>query len=319
MRGQIVKISADKYFVKTKKDVICASAKGVLKIKSQGIVTGDFINVDEKDNVITEIYPRKSFFIRPSIANIEMLNIVISHVPEPDFMLVDKLIVAAAHNGIIVNIIVNKTDLSEKLCGYINSNYIISIGDVGRDDLGAPVLQELDGALRSSRPTTLMSGNTSLNFGIFFVSAKTLKGLDELKQKMRGFTACFAGQSAAGKSSLINALLGLNLKEGGLSSIRRGRHTTTSAEIFEKDGLKIIDTPGFSSIHLNDYELSIKDCYAEFNTYAHECRFLDCKHINEKECGVKRAVAGGKISKDRYERYKKITEEYEKFKKYVKN
>ena len=129
-----------------------------------------------------------------------------------------------------------------------------------------------------------------------------------------------AGQSAVGKTSLINALFGYSLKTGDLSEkINRGKHSTTYSNIYLVDDIKIIDTPGFAVIETEEFteEESIKDYYPEYVEVQNLCKFRDCNHINEPGCKVLELVSSNLLSKKRHERYALLYEaEKEKQKKY---
>lgn len=215
---------------------------------------------------------RKNRLIRPYVANVDLCFIVIAPVPAPDFMLVDKIIVNARMNGITPVIIVNKTDIAdERFLNGVENDY----NNVAK-------------VLRTSALTGLNK--------------------DVILEMSKGKTACLAGQSAVGKSSLMNALLGADKQEtGGLSKkTERGRHTTRQSEILKIGDARIIDTCGFSMLELPE-DFRPQDLvyyYDEFADYALGCRFrTGCTHVSEPDCAVRKAVNENKISKNRYERY----------------
>ena len=122
--------------------------------------------------------------------------------------------------------------------------------------------------------------------------------------------AVLAGQSAVGKTSIVNAMFGLDLKTGELSEkIVRGKHTTTRSEIFEVEDVKIIDSPGFAVIDADVDVKLLPECYNEYFNVSSMCKFRGCTHISEPECKVKELVQSGKLSKQRYERYVEIYNE----------
>lgn len=163
----------------------------------------------EEDGWLEEILPRRSMMERPSVANVDMLMLVIASVPQPDMLLCDKLILRAEKGGMIPAICVNKIDLGGDLAEQIRREYV----------------------------------GTQLR--VFSVSAHEGTGIPELREAMRGKVTCLAGQSAVGKSSLLNALFDLGLETGGLSrKTERGRHTTRRAEMMAVDGMFVLDTPG---------------------------------------------------------------------------
>ena len=148
---------------------------------------------------------------------------------------------------------------------------------------------------------------------------KEEQGLDELKALLKGKTTTLAGPSGVGKSSLLNKLVpNADMQTGELSrKIERGRNTTRHSELFfvEDDiskgsGTYVIDTPGFTSLEMRDVTAdTLMQYYPEFTEYEPLCRFGGCSHIAEPDCGVKDAVAEGKISQVRYDNYKVLWEE----------
>ena len=227
---------------------------------------------DGEDGWLEEILPRRSMMERPSVANADMLMLVIAPVPQPDMLLCDKLILRAQQGGMIPAICVNKLDLG---------------GDLARQ-----IEQEYTGtALR-----------------VFSVSARTGEGIEALRSQMRGRVTCLAGQSAVGKSSLLNALFGLELETGGLSrKTERGRHTTRRAEMMAVDGMYVLDTPGFSLLELQNMDpQDFAQLYPEYNELAQGCRFQPCLHDREPGCAVHAAVDRGELSPQRWARYREL-------------
>lgn len=249
--------------------------------KSSRLCVGDFVEIkentfDKSTYIIDKILHRKNQLIRPNVANIDRLVIVTSIAPLPDFYLIDNLICYCFKNDIVPMIVVNKCDL-------MNEQQIQSI-----------VLQY-----------------KSVVSDIVVVSAKNEFGIDSLRKKLAGKFSALAGQSAVGKSSLINALCpDLNLKSNGLSEkILRGKHTTRHHEIFSFDNMLIADTPGFSMFELNSIKCDdLHTLYPDFAKFEQNCKYGGCTHINcdEKNCGVVSAVKNGQICLERYQRYCKI-------------
>ncbi len=269
MQGQIYKLYSDSYAVKCGDEIYPCRARGVLKIKSDGLCVGDYVEFDGK--AITKVFERKNRFIRPSVSNVDCVVIVVCPAPAPDYYLIDKLIVNSIKENVEVIILVNKTDIDIKTYDDIMREY------------------------------------TGLHIKILPLCVYENKGLDEIKGLLKGKLSVLAGQSAVGKTSLINLMFGLNNKTGELSDkIVRGKHTTTRSEIFEKDGIKLIDSPGFAVI---DADLSLEElpeCYPEYFEVSHLCKFRGCTHINEPGCKVKELVENGVLSRSRYDRYVEI-------------
>ena len=231
---------------------------------------GDHVEIEE--NVITTVYPRKNVLIRPYVANVDELFIVIAPVPEPDWVLVEKLLLNCRQEGIKASIVYNKCDLTNE-------------EEVKR--LLAPYRRDAS---------------------LFFVSAKKGFGMDALSAEIAGKTVCFAGQSAVGKTSLVATLGQRNLLVGEISKrIKRGKNTTRVVEIFPFSGGYLVDTCGFSvaeSIDIKPEELIYY--YEDFVRVQNMCKFSNCTHINEPGCAVKKMLAEGKFDKDRYDRYVKL-------------
>lgn len=285
MTGIIVKGIGGFYYVKT--------ADGTTyELKARGIFRKDKIKptvgdkVEFESGTITKIFDRKSYLIRPSVANIDNLIIVIAAKdPEPDLFLVDKLSVTALYSGIKPIICINKTDIAN--ADEIAKTYM----DIG--------------------------------FDIIKVSAENKKGTDLIFPMIKGKVSAFAGLSGVGKTSLINIVTGSDEQTGEISKISRGRHTTRHVELFEIDkDTYILDTPGFSSLMLSEICNVKKDELSMYfpEIYSFEgCRFKGCSHINEPGCSVKDALSAGRIAHSRYESYKELYYELSKIKEWEKN
>ncbi|MBO6263090.1 MAG: ribosome small subunit-dependent GTPase A [Clostridia bacterium] len=273
MTGQVVKIVSGIFSVFHDGIITDCTAKGLLKHKKSDILTGDFVDVDE-NNVITNIFERKNSFSRPSVANVDIAVIVISKKPSPDFHLIDKLIVASNFVGVPVIIVVNKTDLDHSFI----------------DDVYADYCRAVD--------------------KIFGVSSLNGFGLDELIAYLDGKLAVFTGQSAVGKTSIVNAVFGEDRAVGELSrKTEKGKQTTTVSEIVFKNNIKIVDTPGFSSFDLSLKAEELADYYVDFRDYVIDCKYGDCVHIKECDCAVKNAAKNKQISQNRYFRYTELFSE----------
>ncbi len=267
-------------FAEDKLDYVC-KARGLFRKNGETPVPGDRVefSVDTKgDGYLLRISARQNQLVRPMVANIDMLLIVVSaEEPQPDLELADKLLLYCAKQHIMPVIVINKCDDGEN-----------------------------EAARRIERQYA------DARYKIVTVSAATGFGIDKLSALLDGSTICLAGQSAVGKSSLLNGLLGLKLETGELSpKTERGRHTTRHAELLKiPSGGLIADTPGFSMLDSIPVEPEeIPSLYPEFLALDGMCRFTSCMHISEPHCAVKAAVDAGKIPKERYERYVKIANE----------
>lgn len=255
------------------------------KFRKDGLkpLPGDFVDFDAptatKAGLITEIAPRRNELIRPPAANIDMEIIVASlHQPAVDPLLVDKLILQARCQDIEPVLCINKMDLFPEEARELSASYN-----------------------KACKTIT--------------ISAQTGEGVDEIEKLVTGRTVCFAGQSAVGKSTLLNRLCGTDQMTGSLSAkTERGKHTTRSARLFYSPEINayVMDTPGFSvfdGVRIDPSDVS--RFYADFLPYLESCRFSSCLHRNEPDCAVKEALNHGKIDKGRYDRYLALLQEEE--------
>lgn len=231
----------------------------------------------EEHGWLEEILPRKTVCLRPPVANVTTLVIVLAPVPEPDLLLADRQISRAAGQEMEILIAVNKKDLDPSLGERMRREY---------EQAGIPV---------------------------FPVSALRGDGLEELRGAMGGGRlCCVTGQSGAGKSTLLNAILDLSLETGGISrKIARGKNTTRHTELLERSGIRVMDTPGFNLLEPESAlePERLRERYPEFRKYEGKCRFRECLHDREPGCAVTEAAARGEISPERLERYRALLAE----------
>ena len=213
--------------------------------------------------------------IRPPVANVTLLLVSICPSPEPDLLLVDRLLARAKKQGMKTALIVGKCDL-----------------DGGK--LLAQMQEEYRGA----------------DCPVLGVSARNKEGLDSVRALMRGADCCcLAGQSGVGKSTLLNALLDLQLETGEISEkIQRGKNTTRYAQLLIHDGIRVLDTAGFSLLETEKgmEPEKLQELYPEFQPYIGQCRFQPCLHDREPGCAVTQAVQAGEIDGNRVERYREL-------------
>lgn len=273
MKGQIVKILSNLYFVNCDGIVYKCHSRGNFRNKHILPVVGDFCIIDEKENYIMEILPRKNFLVRPLVANIDQ-GLIVTSLKTPDFStnLLDKLILVMEINNIKPVICITKIDLV--------------------NDEEKKYYEEI------------LSYYKDIGYDIYYNTE-----IEKLKLIFKDKTTVFTGQTGAGKSSLFNKLdSNLNFDVGEVSiALGRGKHTTRFVELVSLLGGKLVDTPGFSSIDLNNLSSDkIKNAFIEFKEYS--CKYSDCSHTNEQvlDCGVKKAVSEGKILSSRYENYLKF-------------
>ncbi len=285
MKGKIIKGIAGFYYVHDGKNMIVqCRAKGVFRSRGVKPLVGDDVEfdlLDEKDleGNITAILPRKNALIRPAAANVDQALVVfaLTH-PEPNLNLLDRFLVMMEAQQVPVIICFNKSDLKGE----------------GEEE-----------CYRFAYETA--------GYEVCFISAREGTGLDRIRERLKGKTTVLAGPSGVGKSSLTNALFPAAAMETGSISekIQRGKHTTRHTELFSLgEDTYMMDTPGFSSMYIEDMEAAeLKDYFPEFARWEDGCRFLGCVHMGEKVCGVKDAAERGEIGKSRYENYRLMYQE----------
>lgn len=265
---------------------VTAQARGRFRHEGLSPVCGDQVLIERQQEghaALTEILPRKNLLVRPQVANIDQLVIVLSaSKPKPDLLLCDKLMLQAIPLSIAPLIVINKCDEGDsKTVEEICSEY-------------APHVETLA------------------------LSARTGEGLKALRHALANKVNCFAGQSAVGKSSLLNALLpGLALLVGGLARrTDRGKHTTRHVELWPYEGGAVLDTPGFSLLELSALDQQTLDsAYPEFGEAPSRCRFAACSHRTEPGCAVKELLEAGTLSPARYARYVELCTQFEELRK----
>ena len=292
MQGKIVKGIAGFYYVHDGiSRVYECRAKGIFRSRNIKPLVGDnveFTVLDDREGTgnIDAILPRKNFLVRPAVSNVDQALIVFAVTePLPNLNLLDRFLVMMERRQIPVVICFNKIDLA------------------GEKEIGR--LKEIYG------PT---------GYPLHFISTYEEAGLEKLHSLIAGRTTVLAGPSGVGKSSITNFIQPEAAMETGRISekIKRGKHTTRHSELFfVEEGTYMMDTPGFSSMYVEEIlPEELKDCFPEFAPWEDECRFLGCVHVGERVCGVKKAVEEGKISRSRYENYLLLYQELKEKKKY---
>ena len=226
----------------------------------------------EEDGWIEDILPRQSQCLRPPVANVTLLCIVMASTPAPDWLLADKLLIFARKQQLKTLLIINKSDL-----------------DDAPDTIGEAR------AMYAGADTDVIA-----------LSARSGQDVECLKARLSGNICCFSGQSGVGKSTLLNTLFGLSQETGDISrKIQRGKNTTRHAELFTFGDIQVIDTPGFSLLEMDEVfdPVLLRDYYPEFAPYESACRFSPCYHGTEPGCAVLKAAREGKINAARLDRY----------------
>jgi len=270
------------FSVDSKQEIRIKKAKGTLK-QHETLVLGDYVEIEKASGefVISKILPRKNQILRPKIANIDKLIIMIATEPAPDFKLVDLLLISCFQQGIEPILCLNKMDVGEAML---------------RKALSIEVKRKYQHVC-----------------DIVEASAKTYVGHPSLRKLVEGEdgkTTVFviAGQSAVGKSSTVNALYGLNIKEGELSGkIMRGKNTTTKSYFhITPNGNLLADSPGFSLIDVAKMGISQKELKEYYPDFEFGCKFSNCNHVGEDGCGADMLIEKGQFDKERLENYREF-------------
>lgn len=292
MTGKIIKGIAGFYYVQCVNGSLYeCKAKGNFRNKKIKPLVGDNVEIEILDEEkllgnIEKVLPRKNCLLRPEVANVDQAVIIFAvRAPEPNFNLLTRFLIR-----------MEKEEVPAVIC--FNKEELVSHEEQGR----------LAGIFADS------------GVQVIFTSTYEDKGLSELLGLLKNKTTVVAGPSGVGKSSIINCLCREKRMETGDISdkIKRGRHTTRHSELFLVDrNTFIMDTPGFTSLYLNEFDYEdLRFYFNEFAGYEGKCRFNGCVHINEPDCVVKEAVNAGKISPVRYENYTELYNELKSIRRY---
>lgn len=274
--GLIIKATGGFYYVLCDDTIYECRARGIFRKRELSPLVGDRVTIsvlpDEK-GYIYAVHERKNSLVRPPLANIDRLVMVISVAePAPNLLVMDKLIAVAEHQGVEPVLVFTKCDLED--------------------------------------PTPYSEIYRKAGFSVFEVCSTEHRGTEPVLKMLRGKISAFCGNSGAGKSTLLNEILPhLSLSTAEISKkLGRGRHTTRHTELFaiEDDGW-VADTPGFSAIEMERMEIIRKEelqyCFREFEPYLLKCKFTGCSHVSEKGCAVLAAKAEGIIPESRHRSY----------------
>ncbi len=290
-QGKIIKGIGGFYYVHVEDVAVFACrARGIFRKEKKKPLVGDDVRMTVTDIVdiegsVDELLPRKNELIRPAAANVDQALVVFAAAsPKPNFNLLDRFLINMEQQDVPVVICINKTDLVS-----------------GEEAAAAAAIYAGSGCR------------------VLTASVLTGEGMDAIRACLQGKTTIVAGPSGVGKSSLTNILAPqADMETGEVSRIQRGRHTTRHTElIWIGPDTFFLDTPGFSSLYLQDlaYE-ELPAYYPEFTSLAGNCRFQGCMHLSEPDCAVKEALEAGKISPVRYENYRLLAQELKDRKKY---
>ncbi len=281
LTGLIVKAISGFYYVEVADVLYECKARGVFRKRSISPSVGDRVEISVPNDgyaSVDEILPRKNSLIRPPLANLDQLFIVSSIAqPSPSTLIIDKISAVAVSKGIEPIIVLTKSDLGD--CSDLLESY-------------------------------RLAGIKAIQYSIHSPSDK-----ETLMSLIKGKVSAFTGNTGVGKSSLLNSLFPeLAIETAEISKkLGRGRHTTRHSELYKIGGGYVADTPGFSSVDIERYEVirkeELENCFPEFEEYIPQCRFTGCSHTCEKGCAVIEAVNDGKIAKSRHDSYKVIYNE----------
>ena len=275
--GTIFKAMSGFYYVESESGIVECRARGKFRLEKKIPLVGDHVKyklTEPNKGILVDIYPRKSEFVRPPVANIDIMIIIASSViPVTDPYLIDRMTVIANKSNCEAVICINKCDLDP-------ANELYNI-------------------------------YTLSGFKTIRTSAKTGQGISELIDSISNKTCAFTGNSGVGKSSILNAIdSNFKISVGDISKkLGRGRHTTRHVELFKLScGAVIADTPGFSAFDTDFIapKEEIQNLFNDFALFSNRCRFIDCAHIKEPDCSLLEALNEGKIQQSRYESYVRL-------------
>lgn len=276
LNGLITKGIGGFYYVEAGEHIYSCKARGVFRKTGTTPLVGDRVQISvgaDGTGLVEEILPRKNFLTRPPVANIDQLIVITSVCdPSPNALLIDEAVAAAEDKGIEPVVVASKTDLQSG--EWLREIY---------KKAGVP---------------------------FFTVSSVTDEGVEAIKALLKGKITAFTGNSGVGKSSLLNRIdRRLALETGEISQkLGRGRHTTRKVELLRlEENTYVADTPGFSSISLEQCDLVRKEnlqfCFREFEPYLNQCKFPSCSHTCEKGCAVLQAMREGAVHPSRHASY----------------
>lgn len=305
LEGRVLSIMPQGVIVDYQGEIISCVLKGLLKKERTHaknlVAVGDFVlfeKTSEKEGIIGHVKPRRTILSRADnlsrrkeqliAVNIDQVIITVSVVNPPlKSSIIDRYIIATQKGGMEPLIVINKVDLLEQEEDY------------------DPVFLEVERELYQEALRAYVAAGIPL----ISVSAVRGSGIEELKQAMQNKASVFSGQSGAGKSSLINAITGLNLRIGEIvEKTKKGAHTTTTTQLLPLEfGGWCIDTPGIKSFGVwNLDRTEIEGYFPEIREYGLHCKFADCTHLHEDQCAVQKALEEGRLSPLRYESYQTL-------------
>ncbi len=313
LKGKIYKGIGGFYYVHTPEGDYECRAKGIFRNRNEKPLVGDNAEIEpvqdsekEHEGSVIRILPRKNQLIRPEVANIDQAVVVfaLKH-PDPNLSLLDRFLINMEQRDIPVVIFFNKVDLIDAPDLTEGSAAEATDGSASwkKKKDKKPFIPEI----HSDQPELIPEIYRAAGYKVLEISAKAGDCYEKIMDILRGKTTVLSGPSGVGKSSITNLIHPeANMETGELSrKIERGKNTTRHTEFFYiDDDTYVLDTPGFTSLYINDIEPErLMYYFPEFEEYRQDCRFKTCIHIGETDCAVKAAVNDGRISKERYESY----------------
>ncbi|MBE6924475.1 MAG: ribosome small subunit-dependent GTPase A [Ruminococcaceae bacterium] len=278
--GRILRSLSGFYDVQTERGIVTCRARGILRRGGNSPLTGDMveITVEHGKGMVERILPRRNWFVRPAVANVDALVIFAANVnPVTEPFLIDRVAAIAGDREVQVYLCINKCDLDPAV--------------------------DLERIYRAA------------GFPVILTSAETGDGVEQLRSLIQGKLTAFTGNSGVGKSSILNRLCPeLALPTGEVSEkLGRGRHTTRHVELYRLgEDTYVADTPGFSSFDTDQMDVILKEnlqyAFPDFGPYLGRCQFHDCTHRKEPGCAVTAALAEGTIEPTRYDSYLRLYE-----------
>lgn len=289
MQGRIIRGIGGFYYVVSEGTLWTCRARGIFRKNRIKPLVGDYVTIEitdeeKKEANVTGISPRTNALVRPEAANVDQAMVFFAlKSPDMDTVLLDRFLVTMAWQKLPVIICLNKADLSDP-----------------------------------SQATYWKACYEDCGYTVRLLSAREGTGVSEVRELLKGRTTVAAGPSGVGKSTFANCMQDeLHMETGELSEkLRRGKNTTRRAELLMiGPDSYLCDTPGFTALDLPPMEPEeLQGCFPEFVPFEKQCRFTQCSHISEPDCGVKQAVEDGGISRERYDHYRMFYEELREMK-----
>ena len=276
MQGRIVKSLSGFYDVDDGNNIYTCKARGVFRKDGITPLCGDLAaftpGAEGEEGTVDAILPRRNALLRPPVANLDFLFVIVSVCePAPNALVIDRLTAIAVHKDITPCIVITKTDL----------------GDAG--------------------PIAAVYRKAGLQ--TFCIGREDTRDADGIRALLKDHVSAFTGNTGVGKSTLLNVLdPDLCLPTAHISrKLGRGRHTTRHVQLFPTCGGYVADTPGFSALDIENGEFIHKDdlafCFPEFAPYLGACKFTSCAHVCDRGCRVLQAVEDGDVSRSRHDSY----------------